>query len=102
MPSALSRLLTPPSIPRPPPYGVHREDDRLTGRVWWEANRLQMKGGQAFRKRLTDSVETALRVGQGSLIVHILGREDLKMSEARSCCGVAYPELAPPLFSISR
>ncbi len=64
-------------------------------------DRLQMKGGQAFRKRLTDSVETALRVGQGSLIVHILGREDLKMSEARSCCGIAYPELAPPLFSFN-
>jgi excinuclease ABC subunit A len=46
-------------------------------------------------------VEIALRVGQGSLIVHILGREDLKMSEARSCCGVAYPELAPPLFSFN-
>ncbi|CAD7838934.1 MAG: Excinuclease ABC subunit A [Olavius algarvensis Delta 4 endosymbiont] len=64
-------------------------------------DRLQMKSGRAFRKRLTDSVETALRVGQGSLIVHILGREDVRMSEARSCCGVAYPELAPPLFSFN-
>ncbi len=64
-------------------------------------DRLQMKAGQAFRKRLTDSVEIALRVGQGNLIVHILGREDLKMSEARSCCGIAYPELAPPLFSFN-
>lgn len=64
-------------------------------------DRLQMKSDQAFRKRLTDSVETALRIGQGSLIVHVLGREDLKMSEARSCCGIAYPELAPPLFSFN-
>jgi len=64
-------------------------------------DRLQMKSGRAFRKRLTDSVETALRVGQGSLIVHILGREDVRMSEARSCCGIAYPELAPPLFSFN-
>ncbi|MCP3953077.1 MAG: excinuclease ABC subunit UvrA [Desulfobacterales bacterium] len=64
-------------------------------------DRLQMKSGRAFRKRLTDSVETALRIGQGSLIVHILGREDVRMSEARSCCGIAYPELAPPLFSFN-
>ena len=64
-------------------------------------DRLQMTSGRAFRKRLTDSVETALRVGQGSLIVHILGREDVRMSEARACCGVAYPELAPPLFSFN-
>ena len=64
-------------------------------------DRLQIKEAPAFRKRLTDSVETALRLGQGSLIVHILGREDLRMSEARACCGVAYPELAPPLFSFN-
>ncbi len=64
-------------------------------------DRLQIKTGRVFRKRLTDSVETALRIGQGSLIVHIVGREDVRMSEARSCCGIAYPELAPPLFSFN-
>jgi excinuclease ABC subunit A len=46
-------------------------------------------------------VETALKLGQGRLIVHILDREDLKMSEARSCCGHAYPELTPILFSFN-
>lgn len=64
-------------------------------------DRLVIKKGEAFRKRLTDSVETALRFGQGRLIVHVLGREDLKMSEARSCCGIAYPALDPPLFSFN-
>ncbi len=64
-------------------------------------DRLQIKDEPAFCKRLTDSVETALRIGQGSIIVHILGREDVRMSEARSCCKVAYPELAPPLFSFN-
>ncbi len=64
-------------------------------------DRLAIKKGAAFRKRLTDSVEMALKLGQGALIVHVLGREDLKMSEARSCCGIAYPELAPPLFSFN-
>ena len=64
-------------------------------------DRLSVKDDEAFRKRLTDSVETALRLGQGRLVVHIVGREDLKMSEARSCCGIAYPELDPPLFSFN-
>ncbi len=64
-------------------------------------DRLVIKDDAKFRKRLTDSVETALRYGQGSLIVHIVGREDLKMSEARSCCGVAFPDLDPPLFSFN-
>jgi excinuclease ABC subunit A len=64
-------------------------------------DRLVLKAGKAFRKRLTDSVETALKAGQGRLVVHIIDREDLPMSEARSCCGVAYPELEPSLFSFN-
>ncbi len=64
-------------------------------------DRLVIKDDPEFTKRLTDSVETALRLGNGQLTVHILGREDLKMSEARSCCGIAYPELVPQLFSFN-
>ncbi|MFZ3046153.1 MAG: excinuclease ABC subunit UvrA, partial [Desulfatirhabdiaceae bacterium] len=64
-------------------------------------DRLTIRDDDDFRQRLTDSVETALRLGGGQLIIHILGREDLKMSEARSCCGIAYPELDPPLFSFN-
>lgn len=64
-------------------------------------DRLIIKKGKAFRNRLTDSVETALKFGKGRLIAHVIGREDLKMSESRSCCGVAYPELDPPLFSFN-
>jgi excinuclease ABC subunit A len=64
-------------------------------------DRLVLKTGKGFRKRLTDSVETALKAGQGRLVVHIIDREDLPMSEARSCCGIAYPELEPSLFSFN-
>jgi len=64
-------------------------------------DRLVARSGDAFRKRVTDSVETALRMAHGQLIVHIEGREDLRMSEARSCCGFAFPELDPPLFSFN-
>lgn len=64
-------------------------------------DRLAIKKGPKFNKRLTDSVEGALKLGNGRLIVHIIGREDLEMSEERSCCGVAYPELEPTLFSFN-
>ncbi|MFH1155634.1 MAG: excinuclease ABC subunit UvrA [Pseudomonadota bacterium] len=64
-------------------------------------DRLVVAGDDSFRKRLTDSVETALKLGAGQIVVHILDREDLKMSEARSCCGIAYPELTPQLFSFN-
>jgi excinuclease ABC subunit A len=64
-------------------------------------DRLVTKADASFRKRLTDSVETSLKLGQGRLIVHILNREDIRMSEARSCCNIAYPELDPPLFSFN-
>ena len=64
-------------------------------------DRLVVKTGKAFQKRLTDSVEQCLRFGEGRLIVHIPDREDLSMSEARACCGRAYPALEPPLFSFN-
>ncbi|MDY0375844.1 MAG: excinuclease ABC subunit UvrA [Desulfobacterium sp.] len=64
-------------------------------------DRLVIKDDADFTKRLTDSVETALKLGNGQLLVHIPGREDLRMSEARSCCGTAYPELVPQLFSFN-
>ena len=64
-------------------------------------DRLVIQSDDAFEARLTDSVETALKLGRGQIIVHIMGREDIKMSETRSCCGTAYPELSPQIFSFN-
>lgn len=64
-------------------------------------DRLVVTDSDTFRNRLTDSVETSLKVGNGQLIVHVMGQEDIRMSEARSCCGIAYPELEPTLFSFN-
>lgn len=64
-------------------------------------DRLVIKRDSSFKKRLTDSVEVALKKGNSHIIVHIHEREDIRMSEARSCCGFAFPELAPPLFSFN-
>ncbi|MCP4609464.1 MAG: excinuclease ABC subunit UvrA [Planctomycetes bacterium] len=64
-------------------------------------DRLIVKRGQAFKQRLTDSVEQCLRFGHGRLLLHVPGREDRMLSETRFCCGRAYPALVPPLFSFN-
>ena len=64
-------------------------------------DRLKITPDDRFRKRLTDSVETALKLGDGRIIIHRMEAGDIPMSEARSCCGIAYPELDPPLFSFN-
>ena len=64
-------------------------------------DRLIVQNNSGFRKRLTDSVELALKLSRGQLIVHIPDRENIRMSEERSCCGIAYPELDPTLFSFN-
>ena len=58
------------------------------------------------KKRLADSVETALKIGGGSLIVadDKKGKgEDVLFSELHACvkCGISYGELAPRMFSFN-
>lgn len=64
-------------------------------------DRLVLKSSKSFVKRLTDSVELALKFGRGRLIVHPLEGQELLMSEARTCCGLSYPDLEPALFSFN-
>jgi excinuclease ABC subunit A len=53
--------------------------------------------------RVTDSVETALRVGEGVLIAAAQGGEDRVFSEKMACgsCGISFPELTPQSFSFN-
>ncbi len=50
--------------------------------------------------RLTESVELALREGQGEVIVEV-GGELRRYSEHRTCCGRSFPELSPQSFSFN-
>jgi excinuclease ABC subunit A len=59
-----------------------------------------------LRSRLADSVETALQLGEGIIIVHNLSAappEDLLFSEQFACvhCGVSLPEIEPRTFSFN-
>ena len=53
--------------------------------------------------RLTDSVETALRLAEGVLYVDVRGGEMLTFSEQNACpaCGISFPELTPQMFSFN-
>jgi excinuclease ABC subunit A len=58
----------------------------------------------AARGRLAESIETALRLGQGLVRVDVgPGREEWLLSERNTCprCGVSFPEIAPRLFSFN-
>ena len=57
-----------------------------------------------MRSRLVDSIETALRFGDGSLVVERADTgEDLHFSERQHCadCNLSFPELSPQLFSFN-
>ncbi|MBP1969404.1 excinuclease ABC subunit A [Virgibacillus natechei] len=64
-------------------------------------DRIVVKEGVA--SRLSDSIETALRLGEGKLIVDVIGEEELLFNENHSCpvCGFSIGELEPRLFSFN-
>ncbi len=63
---------------------------------------------EAARTRLTDSVETALKYGQGMMIVQKMGSgkqedEDILFSEQLACAydGLSFPQIEPRTFSFN-
>jgi len=56
-----------------------------------------------IRTRLTDSVETALKLAEGLVIVNVPGGEDRLFSEHFACheCGISLEEIEPRLFSFN-
>ncbi|SFD96434.1 excinuclease ABC subunit A [Lentibacillus persicus] len=53
--------------------------------------------------RLSDSIETALGLGDGKVIVDVIGEEELMFSENHACpiCGFSVGDLEPRLFSFN-
>jgi excinuclease ABC subunit A len=58
---------------------------------------------ESARARLTDSVEMALREGEGVLILDRGKGEDSLFSEHQAChhCGISFPDPSPQLFSFN-
>ena len=64
-------------------------------------DRIIIKEG--IEGRLADSIETALKIADGLVIINIIDKEDILFSEKFSCpeCGMSIDELAPRLFSFN-
>lgn len=65
-------------------------------------DRLVMK--EDIVRRLTDSIETALRLSDGQVMVHLVSDDQvLSFSQNYACedCGISLPELEPRMFSFN-
>ncbi|MDL4839271.1 excinuclease ABC subunit UvrA [Aquibacillus rhizosphaerae] len=64
-------------------------------------DRIVVKEGIA--SRLTDSLETALGLGEGKVIVDVMGEEELMFNEHHACpiCGFSIGDMEPRLFSFN-
>ena len=64
-------------------------------------DRIALRKGIA--SRLNESVETALKVGKGTLIAAIGKQPDRTFSQSAACqeCGASFPELTPQAFSFN-
>lgn len=64
-------------------------------------DRIVIKEG--VEGRLSDSLETALKMGDGIVLVNIVGDKDILFSENFACpdCGVSIDDLAPRVFSFN-
>ncbi|MFB5282859.1 excinuclease ABC subunit UvrA [Peribacillus sp. Hz7] len=53
--------------------------------------------------RLADSLESALKLGEGKVIIDVIGEEELLFSEHHACphCGFSIEELEPRMFSFN-
>ena len=64
-------------------------------------DRLVVRPG--IQRRLSDSLETALKLGAGLVLVDVVGSGDMVFSEKLACpdCGLSFGELQPRLFSFN-
>ena len=64
-------------------------------------DRLSVRDG--IQKRLTDSIETALKLAEGLMTVDVIDGETLNFSQSFSCpdCGISVDEVEPRSFSFN-
>jgi len=89
------------------------EDALLAELPRYEAHTIEvvvdrLRDAKGERGRVDDSVETALKIGRGQMLAHVLGQEgkegeDVLFSSANACpyCGISLPPLEPRSFSFN-
>ncbi len=85
---------------RPALYQVTNEEGDVEQEL---ATALHEDVDPAFRQRLTDSLETTLKLGSGVVLVSVIDGEETLFSEKAACvyCGISLPEIAPRTFSFN-
>jgi excinuclease ABC subunit A len=85
---------------------IHRLEDppkldkKLKHDIELVVDRVRLRAGE--KRRVTESVELALREGKGELLAEPVEKgATLEFSQARSCCGNSFPELSPQSFSFN-
>ena len=85
---------------------IHRVEDppkldkKFKHTIELVVDRVKLRRGD--RRRITESVELALREGKGELIAEPVERgKPIVFSQERSCCGHSFPELSPQSFSFN-
>ncbi|MDI6892587.1 MAG: excinuclease ABC subunit UvrA [Actinomycetota bacterium] len=85
-------------------YGLDEEiklDRDVRHNIDVVVDRLVMKEG--VERRLADSIEIALDLGEGIVAVEVIGGERINFSTHFACidCGVSFEELSPRMFSFN-
>lgn len=64
-------------------------------------DRLSIREG--IQKRLTDSIETALKLSDGLMVIDVIGGNPMNFSQSFSCpdCGISVEEIEPRSFSFN-
>ena len=83
---------------RPALYDVNARRERED-----EPRETEEDADSSFRQRVTDSLETTLKLGNGVVLVSIIDGEEILFSENFACvyCGISLPEIAPRTFSFN-
>ena len=85
-------------------YEINEEiklDKNIKHNIEIVIDRLSIREG--IEKRLTDSIENALKLGDGLMIVDIIGGEAIIFSQNFACtdCGISIDEIQPRSFSFN-
>src|SRR6266566_3495267 len=91
---------------RPALYDVNAERELQSGDDGDRAEQVAIRQEQidaSFRQRVTESLETTLKLGSGVVLVSIIDGEEILFSENFACVydGISLPEIAPRTFSFN-
>jgi excinuclease ABC subunit A len=92
--------------PQPSPKG--REPDSPSfgggrGEVFRKCKEFTYIYLEGLEQRLADSLETAVKLADGMVVIDVIDGDAMLFSEKMACpdCGVSYPEIAPRMFSFN-